>query len=124
MDVGLLLARVLLEQSVQLEGGGERGAHLAEDLHRAVGGAQPRRPPPDARNELDRLKGAHYARADDDPYWEHDQYDPHVPPPERVVDERYEPPQPEWFSRAGGVYIKNPRAWLNEPRERHDDDRG
>ena len=79
----------------------------------------PRRPPPDARNELDRLKGGHYeGRADDDPYWEHDQYDPHAPPPERVVDERYEPPQPEWFSKAGGVCIANPRAWMNERRER------
>ena len=78
----------------------------------------PRRPPPDARNELDRLRGGQYARADDDPYWEHDQYDPHAPPPERVVDERYEPPQPEWFSKAGGVCIANPRAWMNERRER------
>ena len=79
----------------------------------------PRRPPPDARNELDRLKGGHYeGRAADDPYWEHDQYDPHAPPPERIVDERYEPPQPEWFSKAGGVCIANPRAWMNERRER------
>ena len=77
----------------------------------------PRRPPPDARNEFDRLKGGHYeGRADDDPYWEHDQYDPHAPPPERVVDERYEPPQPDGSSKAGGVCIANPRAWMNERR--------
>ena len=34
------------------------------------------------------------------------------------MDERYEPPQPEWFSKAGGVCIANPRAWMNERRER------
>jgi len=78
----------------------------------------PRRPPPDARNGLDRLRGGPQQRADHDPHWEHDQYDPHAPSPERVVDERYEPPQPEWFSRAGGVCIPNSRAWMNERRER------
>lgn len=61
------------------------------------------------------------------PHWDHDAYETEIarePSPERALDGDYEPPQPEWFSRAGGVYIKNPRAWLNEPRERHDDDRG
>ena len=91
--------------------------------------------PHDPRNPLDpigaRARSEFRERAPDFagrlPHWDHDAYETEIarePSPERALDGDYEPPQPEWFSRAGGVYIKNPRAWLNEPRERHDDDRG
>ena len=93
------------------------------------------RAPHDPRNPLDpigaRARSEFRERAPDFagrlPHWDHDAYETEIarePSPERALDGDYEPPQPEWFSRAGGVYIKNPRAWLNEPRERHDDDRG
>ncbi|KAH8061847.1 hypothetical protein JL722_3803 [Aureococcus anophagefferens] len=93
------------------------------------------RAPHDPRNPLDpigaRVRSEFRERAPDFagrlPHWDHDAYETEIarePSPERALDGDYEPPQPEWFSRAGGVYIKNPRAWLNEPRERHDDDRG
>ncbi|KAH8082879.1 hypothetical protein JL720_8386 [Aureococcus anophagefferens] len=106
-------------------------AEVAAQLWRAPAA----RAPHDPRNPLDpigaRVRSEFRERAPDFarrlPHWDHGACETEIarePSPERALDGDYEPPQPEWFSRAGGVYIKNPRAWLNEPRERHDDDRG
>lgn len=53
------------------------------------------------------------------PPWQHDKFSDVIrdPSPERQLPDDYVPPEPEWYSRAGGVCIPNPRAWLNEARE-------
>lgn len=79
-----------------------------------------RSPPKDPRrmDHCDRRQSQR--RQDKEWAWSHDKYDDREPSPEKVIED-YRPPEPEWFSRAGGVYIKNPRAWLNEPRCRQED---
>ena len=84
--------------------------------------------PADPRQLLDRLRERGYRGSRDGDArseWDHDFYDAAgaLPDPAPNLPERYEPPQPEWFSRAGGVYIPNPRAWLNEPRDAEAEER-
>lgn len=57
------------------------------------------------------------------PPWQHDKFSEVIrePSPERQLPDDYVPPEPEWYSRAGGVCIPNRRAWLNEAREERKD---
>lgn len=79
-----------------------------------------RRPPPDPRrpDHCDRrpVEARHETPV---PLWHHDKFHDtlRAPSPEPQLPDDYVPPEPEWFSRAGGVCIPNPRAWLNEARE-------
>ncbi|KAJ1450005.1 hypothetical protein M885DRAFT_533689 [Pelagophyceae sp. CCMP2097] len=80
----------------------------------------PRRLDHDNRRGNARLYHGHAVAAEADPMpsdWHHDKFDeilrePIPAPPTQTGD--YVPPVPEWFSRAGGVCIPNPRAWTNE----------
>lgn len=83
-----------------------------------------RRAPTDPRrsDHCDRRKGYGTRRiregdGEERKEWTHDKYGDVLrdPSPERQFPDDYRPPEPEWFSRAGGVCIPNTRAsWIND----------